>query len=309
MTEQAEASQVAIEEPINSPTPGYAEELTGKGAEPEQKTVPAETDPQVPITKDSKPTVNLDEEVILELGGKEFKVKMGQALEALESQQKLVEKEKNLEKGYTQKFQDLAEQRKSFERALGTQVTPELTQAIGKVFQHANRDPLLADILNSVAAGQDYKKLLSTNQPSADPTIGALQQEINSLKQQLGHFTTSFQEREQAQTMAAAKGDWDKFVQTQKTQGNEVTEEIDKRMAVFIPALKSAHPEMDNQSILAEAYRHATIGSMTQTAVKNILIDADKAKKTGSIRIKPKAPSKPDSEKTYSEIIAEQMPA
>jgi hypothetical protein len=311
--EQAETSPVATEEAITSSTPGYVEELTGKGAEPELKTAP-ETSQSKDALPDSKPTVNLDEEVILEIGGKEFKVKVGQALEALEYQQKLTEKEKNLDKGYTQKFQSLSKERESIEllgKSIGAQVTPELAKAVGTVYQTAYKDPLLADILNAVAAGQDYKRLLGqqTNNQSTDPTISALQQEINGLKQQLGTFTSSFQEKEQAQTLRAAKGDWDKFVETQKSQGNEVTEEIDKGMAVFITALKSAHPEMDNQSILAEAYRHATIGSISQTAVKNVLIDADKAKKTGSIRIRPRAPSKPDSEKTYSEIIAEQMPA
>lgn len=206
---------------------------------------------------------------------------------------------KRIEADYTKKTQSLAQQRKSFEQTFGRFPEPGELQALGKLYKSYS-DPRAQKLIDAVLSGK-YDDVQAT----PGKTLTPVEQEVASLKEKLSQFEQSQQERYEAETRANSAKVWNGWASGMKSKGVEITEEIDKAMSPFISAIASANPEMELNEVLDEAYEHATLRQTRQKAIKEVLVNSGKAQKTGKAPITSKAGSKPDSEKSYSEIMAE----
>lgn len=254
-----------------------------------------------------KPDFNPDEEVEIELGGKKFLKKQGEILELLEKNQGLLEreqqlsqKEKNLMRDYTQKTQQVAEFRKSLESNFGRIPQADELQALGKVYKEYLRNPEAKAAIDQILSGG-----VPTQGGKVDAHTNALQREIADLRDQLQGFTSSIQEKESLQAESQAKSSWDQWATEKAKSGIKITEEIDTEMGYFIPAIKQRNPDWDNGRILNEAYAIATRGQADQKAVKKVLQSVDQAKKTGVLKITPKAPAKSGKDQSYADLVSE----
>ena len=310
MTEDMEEVAGTPEAEATAPDSSYSDILAGEGAAP-QKTEPGvekeeETSPEVDQAKPSE-----DQEVVLEIGGKSFTMKESEAVALLENASKfsekekaLVEKEKSLNRDYTQKSQANSEFRKSIESTFGRFPEQQELQALGKVWKAYFSNPQAKQVINSILNGRPVSASTQEQGPEG-ALVGELRAEIDALKDQLGQFTSSFKEREEAQASETAEKTWQSWVDSKSKANIKITDEIDAAMSPFITALKAAHPDWDNNRVLDKAYEHATIDDIKKNVVGDVLKSADKAKKGNLPRITPKAPSKSDNEKTYREIILE----
>ena len=291
----------------------YSEILAGQAEAPikpeagevtEDKTTPEVSEKEAPTT----------DEVILEIGGKEYAIKQADLLEYLSNQSKfadreksLTEKEKSLNRDYTQKSQQVAEFRKSLEGAFGRMPLQDEIKALGQVWNAYFKNPQAKQAIDAILSGRFdvLSKGASTQEPGkqADPYVSQLEQQIADLREQLGTFTESMTERERNEKEGQAKKTWDGWVAKQSEAGVKITDEIDAKMAPFITALKVAHPDWESSQILDKAYKHATIEDIQKTTVSNVLKSVDKAKQSTLPRIKPKSTAQSDSQKTYSDIL------
>lgn len=205
---------------------------------------------------------------------------------------------KRMESDYTKKTQSLAQQRKSFVQALGFEPTPEDLQAFGKLTKAYKSNERYQRLIDGILSDN-----LETSDEQPGKALSPMEQKIAKLEKMLSGFIQSQQTKEQQLASAHGEKVWNGWVEKQKTQGVEITEEINSAMAPFIQALDRIHPDWTDEQILDEAYKHATIGQVHQQATKQVLQNADKSKKTGTVPINPKAGQKPDSEKSYADIF------
>lgn len=311
---------------------GYSDLLKGDGTTPTQDG-PGSEKPFMPENQEGaeKPkTEGTDqatvEEILVEINGKQFTGKADviekalaiatalgpEGLDALSNAQKLVDLKKGYDKAFTQNSQVLAEVRKSFTDTFGRIPEPQEFQALGKLWQGYFSNPqykqamdaMLQGLdLSSIAAGQPGQPQPNQNQPPANAEILRLQRENAEIKEYLSRFANQFQTREQARVAQESKSIWDAWVGKMKTQGVDVSEDINAKMAPFFRALAQANPEWDDHRILDEAYRHATIGDSDKRIVSQVLANADRAKKTSPPTMTPRVGTKPESEMSYSDII------
>lgn len=287
----------------------YEKILAGQGAEP-TNTVP-DGDKTNLDSKAGKQTVNTpdpEESLIFEVDGKDVTIKRGDLerfSKITELERQLGDQKKNQDKDYTQKSQQVASARKSFEENFGRLPEPQELQALGKVWKAYFDNPKVQSVIDSIIAGNFE---IPTGKPGdTTPQNAELRAEINNLKSQLQQFTGSIQEREQAKHMSDAKRTWESWVKKQDSSGIKITDEIDLAMSPFIQALRQRYPDWDDNQILDKAYAHATIDNLKDSARNEVLIGADKAKKGTLPRIKPKAPTKTDKEMSYAEIVQSAM--
>ena len=113
------------------------------------------------------------------------------------------------------------------------------------------------------------------------------------------------EERDKSKSNLEAQRTWKTW-----SEGKEITEDVESTMNPFIGALDQIHPEWDDNKILDEAYRMAKFklnpdGNAKEIASK-VLTEADEARKANPPKITPKSTVKPDSEKSYSELLSGQ---
>lgn len=294
----------------------YSKILEGQATEPINAEASAKTEEKTTLEASEQPA-QTSEEVILEIGGKEYSIKQADLLDYLANQSKhaereksLTEKEKSLNRDYTQKSQQVAEFRKSLEGSFGGKL-PEvpMLKALGTVYQRSFQNPEYAAALNAMLEGKSLQGVLSKGASTqeqgkaADPYVSQLEGQILELKEQLGQFTQSFTEREESQRMGEAQKTWQSWADEKSKAGFKVTDEIDAKMAPFITALKAANPDWEPRQILDTAFKHATIDDIEKTTAAKVLQSADKAKQTTIPRIKPKGSAQSDSDKSYKDIF------
>lgn len=303
MAEQTELLTGTPDPATAAPDSGYGDVFKPSGDQEAPKVLPSET--QKTPSKEVLPSAP-DPEIVLEIGGKEITGKQSELLHILEDFNRIKEKEKSLNRDYTQKTQVLAEQRKSIEAAFGRMPEPQEIQSLGKLWQayFSNErarqviDAVLTDSVDSILQGTSNQ---GTQNPQDTYTKG-LEQKIHALESKLDQFTNSIEAREESKVKGESERIWSGWVETQKGKGIEITEDIDTAMAPFIDALSQRYPDWDDSKVLDEAYRHATIDQADSKAAAKILSDADKAKGAKPPRITPKFPERPDSELSYAEL-------
>jgi hypothetical protein len=334
-TEEAETITETTPEGTPDGSQGYGDALKGEGTAPqdspvgEPKSPQGEGEPQgeKPAAQKSDPLISI------EIDGKTFTGKQSviqkyldllpqfegnetALLDALHQAEKLAELKRNYDKGYTQKYQELADQRKSFEESFGRMPEKPELEALGKVYQAYFSDPDLKAAIDAVLSGQPVRNVFAgtpstPGQPQGQVPMGqdayvrGLEGQIRSLQSELRQFTTSFTAREEAQKAEAAQRTWTDWVASKEKQGIKISEDIDGAMVPFIHAFRQTHPEWDGSKILDEAYRHATIGQGEKKIAAQILTDAEKAKKGSPPKITPKSGQVPDDSKGYSDIFLE----
>lgn len=293
----------------------YSEILAGEGAASESAAPAEKTEEEINLEKPEVPKTQgneaVDQEVILEIGGKSFTLKESEAVKILENASKiqereksLTEKEKSLNRDYTQKTQQLGEIRKSFETNFGRMPKSEEVQALGKVWKAYFENPEAQKVINDIIAGNFSGAKSNPAQAGSDnPIIHQLNQEVAELKEQLRGFLSSTEEEKVAKAQAESENTWKSWVSKKGEAKIQITDEIDAAMAPFVGAIRSAHPDWDAHKVLDEAYRHATIDTLKQDAAKDVLKSADGAKRVGSIKITPKVPSKADKDMSYADIV------
>lgn len=200
---------------------------------------------------------------------------------------------------YTKKTQEISALKKSFEGNFGRLPQAGELEALGKVWKAYFGSQDAKQVIDAIISGGDLRQILA-GQPSdpqkQSPEVTSLLKKIESLEGRLSGFTES-------QVKQQAAGVWSGWVDKQQKAGIQINEEIDKAMAPFVDALSKVHSDWDDNKILDEAYRHATIGDVEKKVVGQVLQQADKAKTQNPPKITPKAGTKPDSQKSYAEII------
>lgn len=282
--------------PASAPQAGKAEEATNLEK------------PEAPKVEGSDPQ---DQEVVLEIGGKSFTMKESEAVKLLESasllqerEKTLSEKEKSLNRDYTQKTQQLGEIRKSFESNFGRMPKGEEVQALGKVWKAYFENPEAQKVINEIIQGRfNGAKSDPAQAGSENAVTHQLRQEIAELKEQLHGFLSSSDEEKATKAQAEAENTWKSWVAKKAEAKIQISDEVDASMAPFVVAIKQAHPDWEPHKILDEAYRHATIDNLKQDAAKDVLKSADGAKRMGSIKITPKVPSRAEKDMGYADII------
>ena len=311
MPDQEDTEQVAgVTEGATAPEDSsYEDVLSGEGTTPKDgpsgEPDKATTDSEAEGEKQDEKPAQEDPDIQLEIGGKFYSGKQSEILELLENHQKLVEKEKSLNRDYTQKTQALAETRKSFEQAFGRMPEPQEIQNLGKLWQAYYENPKAAQMIESILKGnlEALSEATNQNKQTPDAYTQSLETKIASLENKLTQFTSSIEQREQAQIEAESKKTWDGWVSKMAGQKVQITEEIDEAMTPFIEALSKKHPDWDDNKVLDEAYRYATIDKQHVKIASKILIDADQAKKNQPPKITPKSTQKSESEKSYAELV------
>ena len=277
--------------------------LAGQGAEA------GSSAPEGSQDKETKPTFNLDEEVEFEAAGKQYRKKLGDIVKLFESDQALtekekafLEKEKSLNRDYTQKSQTIAQFRKDVESNFGRFPEKQELQALGKLWKAYFQDGQARQAIDQILSGGTVGSV-EGGRGNVDPYIRQLEQKIAQLEERHNGFASSIEEREQQARSAEGQRIWSGWVKSKEAQGIKITPELDNSMAPFVSALRQANPDLTNEQILDAAYKHATIDQLKQDATNQALVSADKAKKQGMIRISPKGGAKSDKETSYREMF------
>lgn len=276
---------------------GYADVLNDEGT-PSKESPSGEV--QEEVTEEA-PALDPDA-IELELEGKKYNGKASDVLN------QIVEKHKNLLKDYTQKTQAYAAQGKSLEEAFGEIPSKENIQVLGELYKAYWSDPKAAQVIDAVLAGNVDQILQGGTQEPAkgtqNPETLALKQQVTALERQLSQFQTSIQSQAEMQARNESKKTWDSWLEKRQgaDKGFQMTEDIDKSMSPFITALSKQNPDWDDHKILDTAYRHATIDQQPAKIASNILKDAKDAKNNPP-KITPKGTQKPESEKSYAELL------
>lgn len=318
-----DAENVSTMTPADAPAESgsYADALRGEGDAPEVVSG-GETESQQPENQQPEDLV-----VEFELNGKPYRGKQSLVtkflellpafegneqtlLDGLSQSEKLAELKKNYDKHFTQKTQEIGEVRKSLEGAFGGRIPDKpVLAAFGQMYQKSMTDPDYALALNAMAEGKSVRELFAGTpadpQKGSDPYTKQLEAKISGLEQKLQRFEGSISQERELKYREESTRTWNGWVADKTKQGIQITEEIDKAMSPFITALSQAHPDWDDNKILDEALRHATLGQETRKAVAKVLTDADTARSRGPVKITPKNPQAPDSSKTYGQIFKE----
>ena len=287
-------------------SPAGTEVLDGEGQDASKSVQEGNTQ------QETKPPVNLDEEVMIEIAGKSFTMKQAQALEALEKynalsekEKAILEREKSLNKDYTQKSQANAQFRKTIETTFGRFPEKDELNALGRIWKEYFRNPQAKQMIDGILSGRLEVAGDGSGKGGVEPYVRQLEQQIADLKEQIGGVTTSIEERENQAKTAENQRIWSTWAKGKETQGTKITEEVDRKMAPFVQAIRQAEPEWTPEQVLEEAYRHATIDQLKQNIAKQTLVSADKAKKQGIIRVTPKGHAPSDEGKSYKQMLLE----
>lgn len=298
---------------------GAIEESTGfENSQPEETLSPESDGQETPEQSSDEnsegaeqaPEFDPEAEQTLEFNGKSYTLKGNELASMLENAQALAEKEKSLNRDYTQKTQELGEVRKSFESAFGGKI-PERDelQALGKVYDAYFKNPEAQRIIDAVISGnldQINGSQTPNSENNGDPVVKALQQEIMGLKSQLSQFTSNSERKEQERLQQEGQRAFESWRSGKENQGQKVPDELIDPVLETAGILLKRNPSWDTNKALDEALRRETVDQIENSATRNVLKRADKAK-TGSIKITPKAPTKSDSSKSYSEIFEDAM--
>lgn len=292
---------------------GYSEILEGQAEAPIKPEASEESAEKTTPEVDKAPAE--DPEVILEIGGKEFTMKQSEAVQVLENHAKiaerekaLTEKEKSLNRDYTQKSQQVAEFKKSFESAFGRVPERNEIQALGKVWKSYFSNPQAKQAIDAIISG-NFSAIskgagTQSGDKEGDTYTSQLEQKIFELEEKLNGFTSTLEERENQKLEGEAKQITSSWKAEKAKAGVKITDEfIKSEMEPFFEALRFKNPDWTGHQILDRAHQLATIGDIEKTAASKVLKSADEAKKGTIPRIKPKSSAKGDSEKTYGEIF------
>lgn len=244
-------------------------------------------------------------EQVIEFNGKQYTLKGKELQTLLESQSAIAEKEKALNRDYTQKTQALARERKSIESAFGKMPEAEEFQALGKVYQAYLSDPQVARVIDSILAGSlDLGSVEPTpGKTQQSPEVLSLQREINALKGQLSQFVSGTEREKQEAAYNEGKRIFDTWREAKTKQGQNISEEIIDAVLETANVLKRRNPNWDANKALDEALRRETIDQIEKTATQKVLGKADQAKKMSAIKITPKSPAKSDASMSYADIF------
>lgn len=263
-----------------------------------------------PGKEQAAPEIDLEGEQVIEFGGKTYTLKGKELQSVLDSHQALTEKEKALNRDYTQKMQALQAERKSFQSAFGRMPEPQELHAMSKLFQAYFADESAAKVIDAILSGQDLQSVLgqSTNpSKSAIPEVSALQQKIRSLETQLSQFVSGSEQEKQQAIEAEGRRNFDTWKNSKQSQGVNVPEEIIDAVIETAGVLLRRNTSWDVNKALDEALRRETIDQVENQTAKKLFAKADSAKKAPTIKITPKSPVKSDAASGYADIFRSAM--
>lgn len=305
MAQDVEQDFGATEE-VTTPEDSMPDEtLAPENSTPER--VEGEPD-EVTENQETETPFDPEAEQTLEFNGKTYTLKGTELSEMLEKASSLAEKEKNLNRDYTQKTQELAEVRKSFESAFGGKVPgAQELQNLGQIYKAYFDNPQFQKAVDRVLSGQPLDESGSQGNENVDPTIAGLKHKIHQLESHLSQFTSSTEQRERERANQEGQRLFNSWLDGKKGEGLDVPENLIDPILETAGVLLKRNPGWDTKKALDEAYRRENIDNLENGAVKKALKKADGAKRTQTVKITPKGSSKPDSQKSYSEIIQESM--
>jgi hypothetical protein len=277
MLEDTESPEGQEQVLTDTATPETTEVLAGEGTD---ATKPA---PEEGLKEETKAPINLEEEVVFEVAGKSYTMKQAQIVEALEKAHALAEREKSisekekfLNKDYTQKSQANAQFRKSVETTFGRFPEPDELKSLGKIWNSYFKNPQAKQVIDGILSGRIDVGSGSVQGQTRDPYVQSLEQKIQELEERHNSFASSLTEREQQAQAQESQKLWGTWVKSKDSQGIKITEEVDRKMAPFVSAIRQANPDLTSEQVLDEAYKHATIDQLKQDVAKQTLVSADR---------------------------------
>lgn len=298
---------VAAEEDLS-----YGEIVTGQGSEPINPDTNSAPNPE----PETPAAVDPEEVLIFEVDGKDVSIKRGDLANLTkfsEREQALNEREKLLNKDYTQKSQINSEFRKSIEGSFGRMPEPQELQELGKVWKAYFSNPKAQQAIDAILSGRFDQ--ISQGQPNQsqgqesqfETELQKRDQKIAELEARLDETAQSFEQRETSKQQLEAKATWNGWAESKAKEGIKITagDAMDQKMAPFVHMLRNQNPDWDAKKVLDEAYDYATMRESKQKIVGEVLQSADAAKKKNPPRITPKSPVKSDDTKSYAEIVRE----
>lgn len=311
MAEETEAvveatEEVTTSEDLAQPKDNLAPEIEGQ----ETPSKPdLEADPEGGKQEASK--FDPEAEQLIEFNGKTYTLKGRELQSILDNQASIAEKEKALNRDYTQKTQALARERKSIEAAFGRMPEPEEINALGKLYQSYLSNPEVAKVIDAILNGEPLDSLNGSapNQvkQSNNPEVSALNQKIRQLEGQLSKFVSTSEQKEQEAAYNEGKRLFDSWRDAKQKSGQTIPEEIIDAVIETATVLRRRNPSWDTQKALDEALRRETIDQVEKTTAQKVLANADKAKKNSAIKITPKSAQKSDASMGYRDIFQSAM--
>lgn len=309
MAQETEAIEQATEDVTT--TEDLTQPQDNLAPESEGQETPSQNDQDQKPEGEQPPAPSFDPEAeqLIEFNGKTYTLKGKELQTLLESQNAIAEREKALNRDYTQKTQALARERKSIESAFGRMPEPEEFQALGKVYQAYLSDPRAQQIIDSILEGNlDLSQAQSTpGKGQQSPEVVGLQREIHALKNQLSQFVSGSEREKQEAAYNEGKRIFDTWREAKQKQGTNVSEEIIDAVLETANVLKRRNPNWDAHKALDEALRRESIDQIEKTAIQKVISKADNAKKMSAIKITPKSPAKGSADMSYSEIFRTAM--
>jgi len=323
--EDVETQDVTTEASTEAESSSYADALKDDGT-------PSQESPSIEPESTEQPenVQTEDPEIELEVGGENFKGKQAQisralkilqtlgddGISVLENAEKLAELKSSYDKGFTQKTQELSQLRKSFEDAFLNPTTnkpmePEEQQILSKLYKDYFTDQRVKDFIDRFSEGKlDQLTQATQENKSSLPEVQALQKEISDLKAQLGGHFQSLKQKEERELQDYGKKMWDDWAERMAKPSDgkkpvQITEDIRAKMVPWIEAAAKANPKWDSNKILDEAYRHVMIDQVETSVTQKVLKNAKEVERSNPPKITSKVGKKPDTEKSYSELLEE----
>lgn len=200
-----------------------------------------------------------------------------------ELQQIVADRESQRDADHGRKSQEIADQRSRLE-ALDRVVTPDVRQfwqmhgmsedqGIARLLaaqQRLNNDPARGLMELAQSYGVDLSKLTQTNRRPVDPTVAALQQQVQQLTNQLQSST----QQQKTQQATATEQTITRWAQQAGDDGKPLHPHfaaVEQDMMGIIPALKRSNPSLTHQELLDQAYERAVYANPD---IRSSLIDA-----------------------------------
>lgn len=234
-------------------------------------------------------------EVEIEIGGKKFVMPEKDAIEILENRHKLTEKEKQLNRDYTQKTQAIAEQRKSFEKAFGRMPEQVEIDALGRLYQSYFTNAKARELVDQILTGK-------LQQQPVDPLDSKFQ---NLEERVFGTVQQILEQRETSQRAQEGLRIFQNWAADKAKQGTEITATQQSQIEAYIPTLRAQFPKWNANQILDRAFSIVNLDNLQKDAVNKVFTSADKAK-TSVPKIKPSQPQKLDGDKGYRDIFLDE---
>lgn len=217
-----------------------------------------------------------------------------------DAQEILLEREREMDTGFQQKTQEIAEERKRFQQLdqVLTPIREPLQRAGVSEAEYVNRlvaadrmlsqDPAAALQKLAEGYGIDLRQLVSETDQQAQEPWAPLAKKIESLEQRLAREAQEKQQREAQESETAAVREIETFASEKDGKGELARpffEDVSQDLLEILPGIRNANPSMSNREVLQKAYDKAV---WSNPVTRQKLLDKQKADEKAQAEAKAK---------------------